>query len=485
MLSALSGFMFLTSPLLTAELDVVFSSTVLFIFCLGPLFWWMIRGMNGMPLFEMFAGMHLVYYWMGFGRDYETSDSAKSFDSEPIWVVSLFLAAGIAVYYGVIARLQRGKTLRWKWLDISVSESDSVMWAWLMTILSVGFELAVQSGFIWQLVSWNLFRPIQTTFSAFAMLGVFRLSISLGEGSMPQAHKGAFFAALTALAAIHTVSGYLVVAGTITLVAGFGYMLGARRVPVLAFVLCLLIGSFLNLGKREWRTKYWDDGERVGVLVSFQQLITFSWIALENRLAGEHAVETSTATLIERATLATSLQRIAALTPKHIPYMQGDSYWFGLSLLLPQALSEERGNFNAAMADAALTYGFFNSIEAAEGTSISLGPISEAWMNGGWITVLLAGGFFGLFFASGVVMAWNRPVASLGFLSGVFFFYTLVNAMELFAGSTLMAFTRTYPLAMLALGLLAFSQRIAQGSIRLKRAPVPRPAVPAPQAASH
>jgi hypothetical protein len=473
-----------TSPLIRGEADVAMGGIMLLVLCVGPSILWVHRGMKGIPLFEMFAGMHLIYYWMAFGRDYATSGTDKHLTSLPIWVVCVFLAFGMAVYCFVVSRLLgRGDRMRWKWLEYHVTDTRSTRWAWVMMGAALAFQFCVQSGLIWRVISWTIFRPIDILFSTFAMLGVFRLAIELGNPNATRLHRISFLMALSCLAALHAISGFLGAAGTLVMVAGFGYMLSARRIPILAFILCLSIGSFLNLGKKEWRHLHWNQDNSVAITTYVHDLISFSWLALNARLEG--STEEMTASLVERANLGEVLQRITVLTPQVIPYGGGESYAHGLTLVLqPQWLKEDRGNINAAMTEASLTYGFFTSIEASTGTNISLGPIAEAWMNGGWIVVAIVGSCYGLFYGIGCAMGWGRAFDTLGFLSGVLFFYTLINAMELFAGSMLMAFTRSYPLALGTLLILTFVQRVAKRRDALPGQPgAPGIApMPAPQA---
>lgn len=475
------GFL-LTSPLIQADADVALGGALLLLLCVGPIIYWVCQGMQGMPLFELFAGMHLFYYWLAFGRDYAGSGVGKNYDSEPIWAVCVFLVAGMVCYYGVISRLRRGKQPRWKWLNLRAGPADSVLWAWSMLIAAVVFEFAVQSGLVWQFVDWESFRPVQTLFGAFAMLGVFRLTVELGAGVLKTAAKISLFALIAVLVALHTVSGYLAMAGLTAMVAGFGFMVSARRLPVMAFVVCLIIGSFLNLGKKEWRAMYWNTDEQSGIFERVDKMVHFSWLALTD-LVARGSAETNPETLIERGNLGSVLYRVTSLTPRLVPYLNGTSYSYGLSLaLLPRAFRKDQGDFQAAMTEAAIVYGFLTTMEVAQATNISFGPIAEAWMNGGWFVLILVGGFFGLFFALGVAMAWEHAIDSLGYLSGVFFFSTLFSAMELFVGSMLMAFTRNYPLALATLLALAFLQKMRRGTRRSR----PRPAlVPGPVPAEH
>ncbi len=476
----------LTSPLIQMDPGVVTASILLLALCVGPIMYWVYQGMHGMPLFELFAGMHLFYYWLSFGRDTQSGDADKHYDSLAIWVVCVFLFMGMLAYYGVISRLRRGRQIRWKWLDMRAGSTNGLMWAWLMLAGAVMFEFAVQSNLIWQFLAWENFRPVQTLFSAFAMLGIFRLTVELGSGALPVSARIALFALIGVQVILHTISGFLAMAGLTAMVGGFGFMVSARRLPILAFVVCLVVGSFLNLGKREWRSQHWSSDVQAPILERVENFVYFSWLALNERVTQRAGDEGGAETLIERGNLGQNLYRITNLTPRLIPYMQGDSYSYGLTLaFVPRFLQAERGNFLAAMTEAATVYGFLTTSEVALETNISLGPIAEAWMNGGWLVVMAVGTCFGLLFALGVALAWDRAFDSLGYLSGVFFFSTLFSAMELFVGPMLMGLTRNYPLALATLLALALAQRVTQSTRPLRQGPARVAPVPAPQPTLH
>ena len=463
------------SPLLRADGSIPSGSLLLLVLCVGPTTLWILRGMEGMPLYEMFAGMHLIYYWIPAGREVAQSGFSNEVNAEAIWVISLFLGASNFVHYSLMRWVKRRGGIRSRIMDLKVSTTDKAHWAWVMFLGAFAFEVLVQTGFIWRLVDWSVFRPVQTLFSAFAMLGTFGLAVHLGTGQMRKSLGGLFLLMLSLLVGLYVVSGFLGGAGSTALIAGFGYMLSSKRVPIITFLVCLAVGSLLNMGKREWRYQYWNIEQRTDIMDRATDFVSFSFKGLNERLSGQLQDEHLSATLLERASLIEILHRTITLTPRTIPYWGSRTYSYGLSLLVPKWLNPERGSIHEAMTEVGMTYGYYHSIDAGDSTNISIGPIAEAWISGGWFVVVLAGAAYGLFFSVGAAMAWGRPVESIGYLSGVFYFSQLVWLMEVFAGSLVMSFTRNYFIALMTLVTLALLQGLRRKRDRIAQGAAPRP----------
>ena len=464
------GALLATSPLLRASGDIALGALVLLALCVAPIALWIKRGMHGIPAFEMFAGMHLAYYWLPAGRPAVGPDYSDGIKAQAIWVICLFLGVGMFVYYWLMKLVARRLGLRADWMDYKLGTPGRAVWAWIMLYSAFGFELLVQTGLIWHLVSWSIYRPVQTTFSAFAMLGTFALAVHFGVGAMNKIDRSIFLGLLGMLMALYVVSGFLGAAATTAAVAGIGFMLGSKRIPFFAFAVCLAIGSFLNLGKLEWRKKHWNTNEQASISTRFADFLELSFQAVADRFNNPTTDEQGSATMLERAAMIEVIQRTILLTPETIPYGGGKTYRYGLSLLVPKLLNPERGDIHQAMTEIAWTYGYFQDFEAASKTNISIGPIAEAWISGGWLVVGMAGAGFGAFFAMGSAMAWGRTFDTVGYMSGAFFFSMLVPSMELLSGATFMAFTRNYFMALVAMLTFAYRQGLLRNSDVLNKA---------------
>jgi len=245
------------------------------------------------------------------------------------------------------------------------------------------------------------------------------------------------------------------------------YTLGAKRIPLLATGMGMLFFTFLNLGKAEWRDKYWD-----GVATTSTDLVTMAndWLqasvrGLEARLTG--SASSVQMTILERVDITAILSTILEQTPRTHPFLGGETYVNSLELFIPRYLKPDRMSNHDIMTDLGLRYGFYYTIEQAlSGTNISVGPIAEAWANGGWLAVAAAGAFMGFFFGLGTSLAWGREPEEAGFLLAVPFAVLLsTGAMEFLMGATLMAFEHYFLTTMIIIVLAWLAGR--RSSMRL------------------
>jgi hypothetical protein len=218
------------------------------------------------------------------------------------------------------------------------------------------------------------------------------------------------------------------------------YTLGARRIPFLAASVGLMVLTFLNFGKAEWRDKHWHGGASADVITMTSDWMQASVRGLEARLTG--SASSVQMTLLERVDITAILSTIIEQTPRTHPFLGGETYVKSLELFIPRYLKPDRMSNHDIMTEFGLHYGFYYTIEQAlGGTNISVGPIAEAWANGGWLAVAAVGGFMGLFFGIGNWLAWGREPEEAGFLLAVPFAVLLsTGAMDFMLGATLMAF---------------------------------------------
>ena len=237
----------------------------------------------------------------------------------------------------------------------------------------------------------------------------------------------------------------------------FGYILGARRLPMVTMVVSLTVLTFFNLGKKEWRVHYMGTYDSLSVAERLGDWVKFSWQAVEARFAGIRDEQVQTA--LERTDLAGVLTRVVAATPREVGFWEGRTYSEGIQLLVPQFINPNRPELHAVMREIGISYGFHTNVESSEGTNISIGPIAEAWMNRGWQALGLVGACYGFFFAVGTVMAWGRRTEQAGFLLGVSFFSFTLPALEHLSMTLLMNVVQSLVIALSVMFVLGVFHR--------------------------
>ena len=290
------------------------------------------------------------------------------------------------------------------------------------------------------IVPYSLFPVVRTVLMSLGGLAIFFLAVQLGRGRMERFSRVSFFAALGICVFSNALSGFLVHAAGMLAIAFLAYTLGAKRIPLVAVGVGVLVFTFLNLGKAEWRDKYWGGGASADIITMADDWIQASIHGLEARLT--RSASSVQMTLLERVDITAILSTIIDQTPRTMPFMGGETYLRSVELFVPRFLNPDRMSNHDLMTEFGLRYGFYYTIEQAlSGTNISVGPIAEAWANGGWLAVAAVGAFMGLFFGTGTWLAWGREPEEAGFLLTVPFAVLLsTGAMDFMLGATLMAF---------------------------------------------
>ena len=441
-------------------------------FCLlllaaGPGIAWLWKGQGHLPLFEVFAGAHLLYYWLPAGdRDGALLNSSAEFRGTFLMIVCLFLFSGSVVHFCLLALMRhRGA---WTSALLSARVVSSAGAGWMMGAIwaSAAYYATLQLGWLMLVVPFSVFPVVRAVLMSMSGLAIFFLAVQLGRGRMTLASRVPFLVALGICVLSNVLSGFLVHAAGLLALAFLAYALGAKRLPVLAMGICLLLFSFLNMGKAEWRAKYWQGEASADPMTMATDWLQASIYALEARLTG--SASSVQMTILERVDITAILSSIVEQTPRTLPFLEGETYIRGLELFVPRFIMPDRMSNHDIMTDFGLRYGFYYTAEQANaGTNISVGPIAEAWGNGGWLAVALVGAFMGLFFGIGTSLAWGREPEEVGFLLTVPFAVLLsTGAMEFMLAATLMAFEQYFGVTLAIVGVAAVTRRYLTAPVR-------------------
>ena len=432
--------------------------------CIWPTLAWVWGGMAHLPLFEVYSFMHLIYYWMPAGK--EGGDILALNQEQRLTVLgaaSVYLACGQAAYCAMLRAVRRQSTRGWRFWDNQVSAMRGARLPWACVGLWLFHSFTSQSGFIWELVPGSLISTVRALCGTAGMLGIFVLAYKAGEGRLTGLQSALFVLAVLIGTLISFASGYLAIGALFAGNAFFAFMVGGRRLPVVALSLFLAFVSFLNYGKAEMRFRYWALGESAENLVElYSYWFRTSWEQFN--LPADRRQGSMSA--FERANLTSVYVAVVTQSPQPIPYLEGKTYLDSLPLLIPRVLWPDRPSLHVLMSELGLRYGIHVNVESSESTMISIGQVGEAWANGGWLSVALVGGFFGLFFSVGVRVSYRRSYATVGFLFGMSFVGFAAN-LEHLAGTLLMAFYQT---TIMSLSLLYWlSRRSSQPPSPVKR----------------
>lgn len=462
--------LFILSGFMSADVPTAVWGLCLLVLAAGPGVVWLWKDRSHLPLFEVFAGAHLLYYWLPAGdRAGAVLNSSADFRETFLMVVSLFLFSGGFAHFAVLGLLRRRGAWNPAVLSTRVVSNTGAGWMMAAMWVTAAYYATLQLGWLTRVVPYSVFPVVRTVLMSLGGLATFFLAIQLGRGRMERFSRLSFFAALGICVLSNIFSGFLVHAAGMLAIAFLAYALGAKRIPLVAVGTGLLLFTFLNLGKAEWRGKYWEGGASTDVITMVNDWMQASMRGLEARLTG--SASSVQMTLLERVDITAILSTIIEQTPRTHPFLGGETYVKSLELFIPRYLKPDRMSNHDIMTDFGLRYGFYYTIEQAlGGTNISVGPIAEAWANGGWLAVAAVGVFMGLFFAAGTWLAWGREPEEAGFLLTVPFAVLLsTGAMEFMLGATLMAFEHYFGVTLGIVCFAALVRRRAQPSLGPRR----------------
>jgi hypothetical protein len=447
------------SELLRTDGDTAAACLLLFVLAVLPGWLWLVRGMPHPPLWEVYAGAHFAYYWQPSGRENsEMLDQAPEVRVTCLLAVSCFLLAGWLVQIVVLRSTQLRRSAV-SWGGLAVSDERHIGWAWWALWGSVFYLGLAVFGLTWRIVPQAIAPQVAALARIGGMLGVFFLALRLGKGDLLGGQRLAFFGGVAAYCFFESSSGLIGSSAVMCSNAVVGYTIAARRLPMLTMSVGLALLTFINLGKKEWRNRYMDTVDSASMTERFGDWVKFSWEATEARLAGKHVEQVQTA--LERTDLTMVLIRVVAETPSGVPFWNGRTYSEGSQLLVPRFINPNRPELHSVMRDIGISYHFHANVEMSQGTNISIGPIAEAWINRSWVTLVLAGACYGLFFAGGTLVARNRRPEQIGFLLGISFFNFIITAIEHLSMTFVMGVVQAVVLTLGVLFVLSAFQRRA------------------------
>jgi hypothetical protein len=184
-----------------------------------------------------------------------------------------------------------------------------------------------------------------------------------------------------------------------------GYIYTARRVPWVTLLLVTGVVSVLQAGKAEIRTRYAD----ANITAQMTPALVEGWFEAGFKTLSSNAQHQSVA---DRAALITQIIRIQQWTPTRVPYLNGETYTYLPSMLVPRIFNSSRAPVQVVMGVLDVRYGFLTR-QQIQFTAVGVNMVCEAFANFGYIGVVAIGALFGLFCGFFSRMSANREATSL------------------------------------------------------------------------
>jgi hypothetical protein len=200
-------------------------------------------------------------------------------------------------------------------------------------------------------------------------------------------------------------SGWLGVSASILVICGAIYLMERRRVPRWALIFVVLFTLFFQVGKDDFRRTYWQGGEigaqqeqggRVERVAFWAQNSFDKWNEALSDNSGE-AFRRALNPSVSRVSLLNQTANVVELTPSVVPYQYGWLYSYMAITWIPRFVWPDKPSVSEANQYYQVAYGLTSEDDLSK-VSISVGLLTEGFMNFGWVGVVgimfLAGIFF-------------------------------------------------------------------------------------------
>ena len=430
LLKAFWGFavVFPAWTLWNARADLTFETTfagaVLFLATLLPGWFWCTGRVQGLPIYPIFAISFIPTYvtplWQGHSA---LAQYTANEINTAAWTVAGFLLIG-ALFWQQMAVRAVGVPHAVRMIDLKKSENILLF----CIFAELAFELL--SFFFYQL-SGGAVAAIRGFATSAGRMGIFVFSYQMAQGELSPWKKGLFLGALSLLVIQETAS--LVLANVIPTIgiAFSAYVLGSGKIPWKAMGATVAVISILHAGKYEMRDLYHSGEKSSGGIMAypayFAEWIGYGLKNLGMGKKGEEKREVSSAK--ERGSLIQLMIKIQTMTPDKVPYLQGVSYEFIPSLLIPRILSPTKKWAHTGNMILSLHYGILDQ-EGIWFTSVAFDPVMEAYANYGFIGVLALAVIIGFFIGWATKLTIHVPMLSFGFLFGVLVIAAVIGSFN-------------------------------------------------------
>jgi hypothetical protein len=242
------------------------------------------------------------------------------------------------------------------------------------------------------------------------IITAFILSCEWGRSQLSREAKIMFVTCVAVQVLLLFSNLYLIGGMSLLILSAIGYTTTRRRLPWVAMLLCLPIVAVLHNGKSEMREIYWRDRTPLPSLGGLPEFFV-TWAELGMQKKGADDSSTLAGRLAERASLFQMLCMSVDQVPERRPHLNGESYIDIPAQVIPRFLWPDKPS--SLMSNVRLAI-YFDLIDPdnAFATSIAFGVIAEAYVNFGFLGVLVLGALTGFGFKHVVLRSIGTPLFS-------------------------------------------------------------------------
>lgn len=194
-------------------------------------------------------------------------------------------------------------------------------------------------------------------------------------------------------------SGWLGVLMSIVIISAAVYIVECKKMPRAAIVLVVLVTLFFQVGKEDFRRIYWKENQQAGQFERASYWLQTSLDKWSNVVTDPNGANVRQVInpSISRVSLLTQTANVINQTPSAVPYQYGRLYSYLAVTLIPRFVWPDKPSINEANQFYQVAYGLTKEAEL-EDVSISVGVLTEGYMNFGWLGVIGVMFLLGVFF---------------------------------------------------------------------------------------
>jgi hypothetical protein len=176
------------------------------------------------------------------------------------------------------------------------------------------------------------------------------------------------------------------------------YLQTRGKLPKLGLGLLVFYVLFFQVGKEDFRRRYWSNVSSTGTVERLTDWVGLSlqrWASFYNNPSQEQ-FQALVSQSVNRLSLLHLAASVVERTPDAVPYQGGKLYSYMFITLIPRFLWPEKPSFNEANQFYQVAYGL-TRMRDLESTSISVGILAESYIGFGWPGVVVVMFLMGLF----------------------------------------------------------------------------------------
>jgi hypothetical protein len=352
---------------------------------------WVKGNRDSIPLFSMMSFMFWLYYVLPLfwgsndNLDFATIGQNIATEEGITEALLMTLIGVLAIWLGMKSGIGRFLIPK-HFPDI---HPDSARWSYLRLLLVIGTVGSIYDNAPYVLgEGGRQIILICLTFAPTVVFAILFRNFLKGNSKRVDVILLIIFTGVRLLTGL--ASGWMGPVVMILIICVATYVTERKSIPRLAVILLVCYILFLQPGKGAVRAKYWygeEDASKIEKINFWIDSSAEQWINALSEPTGE-SIRNLGYQSLSRTSLLTQTANVVQLTPSVVPYQYGRLYSYMAVTLIPRFVWPDKPSMNEANQFYQVAYGLTTE-DNLNKVSISVGFLTESYINFGWLGVFL------------------------------------------------------------------------------------------------